>query len=106
PPRPGPCCPCAEYTGGSGVADRSVKVRLEANVQGYVAGMRTAAKATEDFARRANEQGGKALDWIGNHRESVNDLSNMFLGAGAGLLALSAGAVKMSSDFDAAMDSV
>lgn len=50
------------------MADRTVSVRLQALVSGYVAGMRTAAKSTEDFVsknRRELEHVGRGLLGIG-----------------------------------------
>lgn len=81
------------------MADRSVKVRLEADVKGYVAGIRTAVKATEDFGKRAS-------GYITKHRDSINDVSNVALGAGAVLTGFAAVAVKSAADFDEAMSSV
>ncbi|QCR53204.1 phage tail tape measure protein [Brachybacterium sp. SGAir0954] len=88
------------------MADRSVKVRLEADVQGFVAKMKTAQQSVADFAKRSGEQGGKALDWVGNHKDSINDVSNGFLGAGAVLTGFAGIAVKSAADFDSAMSSV
>ena len=88
------------------MADRSVKVRLDADVSGYQAKMRTAAQATVDFTKRANDAGGRALDWVGKHETSINTLSNGFLGAGAVLTGFAGIAVKSAADFDEAMSSV
>ena len=88
------------------MADRSVKIRLDANVDGFKAGMRTAVQATEDFAKRANSAGGRALDWVGDHEQSINTVSNGFLAAGAVLTGFSAVAIKSAADFDQAMSSV
>ena len=88
------------------MAERSVKVRLDANVEGFKTAMRTAVKATEDFAKRANSAGGRALDWVGEHEQSINTVSNGFLGAGAALAGFSAVAIKSAADFDEAMSSV
>lgn len=88
------------------MADRSVKIRLDANVDGFKAGMRTAVQATEDFAKRANSAGGRALDWVGEHEQSINTVSNGFLAAGAVLTGFSAVAIKSAADFDEAMSSV
>jgi TP901 family phage tail tape measure protein len=81
------------------VADRSISIALEARVQGFVSGMKTAQKATSDFADRTaafardNEQN---LDRVGK--------ASMVMGgallAGVGL------AVKSFMDFDSAMSSV
>ena len=88
------------------MADRSVKIRLDANVDGFKAGMRSAVQATEDFAKRANSAGGRALDWVGDHEQSINTVSNGFLAAGAVLTGFSAVAIKSAADFDEAMSSV
>lgn len=81
------------------MADRSVKVRLEADTSGYVQGLRTAAKATQDFAKKGSE-------WVDHHRESINDVSNMALGAGAALTGFSLLSIKSAADFDESMSSV
>lgn len=81
------------------MADRSISIALEAKVQGFVSGMRTAQQATTDFANRTaafardNEQN---LDRVGK--------AGMILGgallAGVGL------AVKSFMEFDSAMSEV
>jgi len=81
------------------MADRSISISLEAKVQGFVAGMKTAQQATNDFASRTasfareNEQ---HLDRVGK--------ASMVMGgallAGVGL------AVKSFMDFDSAMSEV
>lgn len=81
------------------MADRSVKVRLQADASGLVAGFRTASKAVQDFSRNAD-------GYVQNHKDSINDLSNAALGLGAGLTALSLGAIKTAADFDESMSSV
>lgn len=88
------------------MADRSVKVRLDADVSGFKAGMRTAVQATEDFTKRAKSAGGKALDWVGDHEQSISKVSTGFLGAGAVLTGFSAVAIKSAADFDQSMSSV
>src|SRR5690606_41550740 len=69
------------------MADRTVKVRLDADVSGFTSAMSTAGKATADFAKRANDAGKRGLDWVGEHKASIHDLSNAALGLGAGLVA-------------------
>lgn len=81
------------------MADRSISIAIEARVQGFVAGMRTAQQATTDFASRTasfardNEQ---HLDRVGK--------ASMVMGgailAGLGL------AIKAASEFDSAMSEV
>lgn len=81
------------------MADRSISIALEAKVQGFVSGMRTAQQATTDFADRTaafakdNEQN---LDRVGK--------ASMIMGgallAGVGL------AVKSFMEFDSAMAEV
>lgn len=77
------------------MADRSVKVRLDADVTGFQAKMRTAAKAVEDFDKRAT-------GWIDKNRTSINDLSNAALGLGAGLVAGAGLAAKAAMDWESA----
>jgi TP901 family phage tail tape measure protein len=81
------------------VADRSVKVRLDADVSGYQAQMRTAVKATQDFTKRSH-------DSIQKHRASINDLSNAALGIGAGLIAGAGLAAKAAMDWESAWTGV
>ncbi|MGP5375288.1 phage tail tape measure protein [Brachybacterium alimentarium] len=88
------------------MADRSVKVNLEAKVDGFVSGMRTAQKATVDFTKRAHEAGGKAFDWVDKHKASINDLSNAALGMGAGLVAGAGLAAKAAMDWESAWTGV
>jgi TP901 family phage tail tape measure protein len=81
------------------MADRSISIALEAKVQGFVSGMRTAQQATNDFANRTasfakeNEQ---HLDRVGK--------ASMIMGgallAGVGL------AVQSFMEFDSAMSEV
>lgn len=81
------------------MADRSISIALEARVQGFVAGMRTAQQATTDFADRTavfareNEQ----------HLDRVGKASMVMGGA---LLAGVAIAVKSFMEFDSAMSEV
>lgn len=88
------------------MADRSVKVRLDADVSGFNAAMRTAGKATADFAKRANDAGKRGLDWVDEHRASINDLSNAALGLGAGLVAGAGLAAKAAMDWESAWTGV
>jgi len=81
------------------LADRSISIAIEARVQGFVAGMRTAQQATTDFASRTaafardNEQ----------HLDRVGKASMVMGGAVLAGLAL---AIKAASEFDSAMSEV
>ncbi|MCX8455360.1 phage tail tape measure protein [Paenarthrobacter ureafaciens] len=81
------------------MADRSISIALEARVQGFVAGMRTAQQAANDFASRTaafareNEE----------HFDRVGKASAIMGGA---LLAGFGLAVKRFMEFDAAMSEV
>lgn len=81
------------------MADRSISIALEAKVQGFVSGMKTAQKSAEDFANRTaafardNEQN---LDRVGK--------ASMIMGGG--LLAGVGLAVKSFMEFDSAMSEV
>jgi hypothetical protein len=81
------------------VADRSISISLEARVQGFVSGLRTAQQASRDFASRTaafardNEQ----------HMDRVGKASMVMGGA---LLAGIGLAVKAASEFDSAMSEV
>ena len=81
------------------MADRSISIALEARVQGFVAGMRTAQQSASDFASRTAafaRQNEEHFDRVGK--------ASMLLGgallAGFGL------AVKQFMEFDAAMSQV
>lgn len=76
---------------------RTVGVRLMAEVSGYVAGVRTAARSTRDFAGeldRAARAGN--LDAVADQAAQV----------GLGLVGLAAGAVAMAARFEKAMSAV
>ena len=88
------------------MADRSVKIRLDANVEGFKAGMRTAVAAVDDFRKRAESAGSRSMDWIEKNSADINTVSNGFIGAGAVLTGFSAIAIKSAADFDQAMSSV
>jgi len=81
------------------MADRSISIALEAKVQGFVSGMKTAQQATKDFGDRTaafareNEQ----------HLDRVGKASMIMGGA---LLAGVALAVKSFMEFDSAMSEV
>ncbi|MDF9748624.1 phage tail tape measure protein [Arthrobacter sp. ES3-54] len=81
------------------MADRSISISLEAKVQGFVSGMRTAQQATNDFANRTasfareNEQ----------HFDRVGKASMVFGGA---ILAGIGIAVNSFMEFDSAMSEV
>ena len=78
---------------------RTVSVKLDAAVQGYLAGIGKAQLATQRFADQASKG-------ITKHEKSINQLSNKAgifgaaLGAGLGL------AVKASADFEQSMSNV
>ena len=77
------------------MAERSVKVRLDANVDGFKSAMSTAAKSVQDFDKRAT-------GYIENHKASINDVSNAALGLGTGMLAASGLAAKAAIDWESA----
>lgn len=81
------------------MADRSITIALEAKVQGFVSGMRTAQQATTDFADRT-----AAFARDNEHNlDRVGKASMVFGGA---LLAGVGIAVKAFMDFDVAMSEV
>src|SRR5690606_37971522 len=59
-----------------------------------------------DFAKRANDAGKRGLDWVGEHKASINDLSNAALGLGAGLVAGAGLAAKAAMDWESAWTGV
>ena len=81
------------------IADRSIILRIGANVTGLVSSLKTAEQATKDF-------GNKASGYITKNEQHINTLSR---GVGAfGLAAVAAAglAVKRFADFDQAMSNV
>lgn len=81
------------------MADRSITLRLGANVTGLVNGFRTATKAAEDFAA-------KGMDRIANNSQAVNTLSNTAGILGGAMVAGAGAAVLAFANFDEAMSSV
>lgn len=81
------------------MADRSIIVRIGANVTGLLTGLKTADKAAQDW-------GNKQLAWVNKNEQSLNTLSRGLGVVGAGLTGLAVLAVKSFADFDAAMSSV
>lgn len=76
--------------------DRSVAVRLTADVKGYVAGMAAASKKAQDFGRAATESAGK-------HRRAFDEIGTSALGAGVAIGAVATAAVVSFARFDQAM---
>lgn len=83
----------------SPIADRSIVVKIGANVQGLVNGLKTADKAAQDW-------GNRTLDYVEKNAASLNHLAGNLGIVGAGLTGLAVLAVKTFADFDAAMSSV
>jgi TP901 family phage tail tape measure protein len=81
------------------VANRTVKVALQAQVSGFVAGMKTANKAAGDFSKNL-------LDAADKNSQHLNQLSGSLGLMGAGLVGFAALAVKSFADFDKAMSHV
>jgi len=81
------------------VADRSVAVKLLANVTGFVSGIKTAQQAANDFAT-------KGLDKIGAHEQSIRTLTTGVGALGLAMVGFAGLAVKRFADFDEAMSSV
>lgn len=75
--------------------DRSVKVKFEAVVGGFVAGVTQAKAATADL--------GKTLEKSTKSRQAFTTIGTAALGAGLAIGALVGTAVKKFADFDAAM---
>lgn len=81
------------------MADRTVSVSLVAKVQGFVAGVGTAARAAKQF--------GGELDRLGAQSpKKFNDLTMALGAAGVGLLGIAAYAVKTAATFDKQMSHV
>ena len=81
------------------MANRTVKVSLQAQVSGFVAGMRTANKAAGDFSS-------KLLTSADKNSQHLNQLSGSLGLVGAGMVGFAALAVKSFADFDKAMSHV
>lgn len=81
------------------MADRSITLKIGANVTGALNGLKTLARATEDANNRA-------LDYVGRNEQHINELSNGFAVAGAAATGFALLAVKKFADFDSAMSSV
>lgn len=81
------------------MADRSITIALEAKVQGFVAGMRTAQQATTDFANRT-------ADFARENEQSLDRVGKASIVFGGALLAGVGIAVKAFMDFDVAMSEV
>jgi TP901 family phage tail tape measure protein len=81
------------------LADRSISIALEAKVQGFVAGMRTAQQATTDFANRT-------ADFAAKNEQHLDRVGKASMVMGGALLAGVAIAVKSFMEFDSAMSEV
>lgn len=81
------------------MADRTIKIVLDASVTGLVNGFKTASTAASDF-------GNKLSDGISKNEQHINTLSNTLGGIGLGLTAGFGFAVKTFMDFDQAMSNV
>lgn len=81
------------------MADRTTKVRLVAEVQGYLAGMEKAKKATREMAADSKEK-------LAEQREAFELLGGAAFAVGAIAAAGAALAVKKYADFDQAMSNV
>jgi TP901 family phage tail tape measure protein len=79
------------------MALRTVGVRLEANVSGFMAGMKKAGEGTKELTSNL----GKAAD-----AGKLDKVSHVMTGMGIGLLGVAAGSVKMAMDFEKAMSQV
>lgn len=81
------------------MADRSVKVVVSATVTGLVTGMRTAQKATADYAK-------SAMGYYQKNQQALDEIGNTALKVGAGLTALAGYAVKSAMDWEQAWTGV
>lgn len=82
------------------MAERTVSVRLRAQVDQYQQAMRQASKSTSDFARDTDG----SLQRLGGKMQDVGD--SMTKKVTLPLVAAGAGAFKLSSDFDSAMSRI
>lgn len=81
------------------MADRSISIALEARVQGFVAGMRTAQQAANDFASRTAK-------FARENEEHFDRVGKASMVLGGVLVAGAALAVKQFMEFDSAMSEV
>ncbi|MFI2563006.1 phage tail tape measure protein [Paenarthrobacter sp. NPDC018779] len=81
------------------MADRSISIALEARVQGFVAGMRTAQQSASDFASRT-------AAFARENEEHMDRVGKGAMVLGGVMLAGFALAVKSFMEFDAAMSEV
>ena len=81
------------------MADRSISISLEARVQGFVSGMKTAQKSAEDFASRT-------AAFAKDHEQNLDRVGKASMVMGGALLAGVTLAVKSFMEFDAAMSEV
>lgn len=81
------------------MADRSISIALEARVQGFVAGMRTAQQAANDFASRT-------AAFARENEEHFDRVGKASMVLGGVLVAGAALAVKQFMEFDSAMSEV
>lgn len=81
------------------MADRSISISLEARVQGFVAGMRTAQQATTDFGNRTAE-------FARNNEQHLGRVGKASMVMGGAVLAGIGLAIKAASEFDSAMSEV
>lgn len=81
------------------MAERTVSVRLTANVTGFLAGMRAAGKAAGDVADRG-------LDKIEKRKAALNDVAGTVGVLGATLTGAGLAAVGVAAKFDSAMSGV
>jgi TP901 family phage tail tape measure protein len=95
------------------VADRTVAVRLRAEIADFKARMGEAAKATEQIGQKAKGVGvaagkgfGDTLRWVDKNEQHVSALSTKIGLVGIGLTAMAGLAVKSFANFDQAMSSV
>ena len=81
------------------MADRSIIVKIGANVQGLVNGLKTADQAAQDW-------GNKTQSYVQKNEQHIDRLSKGFGLVGGALTGLAVLAVKSFADFDSAMSSV
>ena len=82
------------------MAEKNVSVKLSANTAAYKKGMSEATAATKDFESKS----GANLQQLGTKMSAVG--SSMTRSVTLPLIALGAGAVKLSMDFDASMSKI